>query len=65
MPSNQASNRYNGERHWKSMYLTKSKQDLLYMIKSNALKRKCDESKADLRVLENQYSHLEKKKRKF
>ena len=48
-----------------SMRLTESKQDLLYVIKSDASKRKCDESNADLTVLENQYSDLERKKRKF
>ena len=48
-----------------SMRLAESEQDQLYMIKSNALKRKCDENKADLRVLVNQDSDLEKKKRKF
>ena len=37
-----------------------SKQDLLYVIKSKALKRKY-ESEADLRVLENQYSDLRKR----
>ena len=47
------------------MRLAESKQDLLYVIKSNALKRKCNESGAQLRVLENHYSDLEKKKRKF
>ena len=47
------------------MQLAKSKQDPLYVIKSNALKRKCDESKGDLRVLENQYSDLEKKNKKL
>ena len=45
-----------------SLKLAESKQDLLYVIKSNALKRKCDESKADLRDLENQYFDIEKKK---
>ena len=48
-----------------SMPLAESEQDQLYMIKSNALKRRCDENKADLRVLVNQDSDLEKKKRKF
>ena len=48
-----------------SMRLTESKQDLLYVIKSDASKRKCDESNADLTVVENQYSDLERKKRKF
>ena len=47
------------------MRLAESKQDLLNVIKSNALKRKCNESEVDLRVLENQYSDLEKKKGKF
>ena len=45
------------------MRLAESKQDLLYVIKSNALKRKCNESEADLRVLKNQYSDLEKKRK--
>ena len=45
------------------MRLAESKQDLLYVIKNNALKRKCNESEADLRVLENQYSGLEKKRK--
>ena len=61
----QASDRYNAERHWKSIRLAESEQDLLYVIKSNALKRKHDESEADLRVLENQYSDLEKRKGQF
>ena len=43
------------------MRLAESKQDLLYVIKSNALKRRYNESAVDLRVLENQYSDLEKK----
>lgn len=45
-----------------SMQLAESKQDLPYVIKSHAFKRKFNESKADLRVLENKYSDLEKKK---
>ena len=45
------------------MCLAKSKQDLLYVIESNTLKRKCNESEVDLRVLENQYSDLEKKRK--
>ena len=45
------------------MCLAESKQDLLYVIKSNTLKRKCNESEVDLRVLENQYSDLEKKRK--
>lgn len=44
-----------------SMQLADSKQDLPYVIKSHALKRKYNENKADLRVLENQYLDLEKK----
>ena len=36
----QANNRYSGERHWKSMRLAESEQDILYLIKSNALKRR-------------------------
>ena len=44
------------------MRLAESKQDLLYVIKSNALKRKYNESEANLRVLENQCSDLEKKR---
>ena len=48
-----------------SMRLAESKQNLLYVIRSDASKRKCDESNADLTVLENQYSDLERKKRKF
>ena len=47
------------------MRLAESKQDLLYVIKSNPLKRKYNESEADLRILGNQYSDLEKKKGKF
>lgn len=43
-----------------SMQLAESKQDLPYVIKSHAFKRKFNESKADLRVLENKYSDLEK-----
>ena len=48
------------------MRLAESKQDLLYVIKSNALKRKCNESEADLRVLEKKrkgkfYAKKEKK----
>ena len=45
------------------MPLAESKQDRLYVIKSNALKRKCNESEADFRVLENQYSDPEKKRK--
>lgn len=48
-----------------SMQLADSKQDLPYVIKSHALKRKYNENKADLRVLENQYLDLEKKNWKF
>ena len=48
-----------------SMQLAESKQDLPYVIKSHAFKRKFNESKADLRVLENKYSDLEKKSWKF
>ena len=59
----QAINRYNVERHWKSMHLAESKQDLLYVIKTNALKRKYNGSEANLRVLGNQYSDLEKKRK--
>ena len=59
----QGSNRYDVERHWKCTCLAESKQDLLYVIKSNTLKRKCNESEVDLRVLENQYSDLEKKRK--
>ena len=44
------------------MHLAESKQDLLYVIKSTVLKRKYNESEADLRILENQYSDLEKKR---
>ena len=58
-----AVNRYNVERHWKSMHLAESKQDLLYVIKTNALKRKYNGSEANLRVLGNQYSDLEKKRK--
>ena len=47
------------------MGLAESKQDVLYVIESNTLKRKCNESEVDLKVLENQYSDLEKKKGKF
>ena len=47
------------------MRLDETKQGLLYVIKSNALKRKYNESEADLRVLGNQYSDLEKKKGKL
>ena len=59
----QAINRYNVERHRKSMHLAESKQDLLYVIKTNALKRKYNGSEANLRVLGNQYSDLEKKRK--
>lgn len=59
----QAVNRYNVERHWKSMHLAESKQDLLHVIKTNALKRKYNGSEANLRVLGNQYSDLEKKRK--
>lgn len=48
-----------------SMLLAESKHDLAYVIKGNALKRKCDESKKDLKILEDQYSNLEEKKRKL
>ena len=42
------------------MRLAELKQDLFYVIKIDALKRNCNESEADLKVLENQYSDLEK-----
>ena len=45
------------------MHLAESKQDLLYVIKTNALKRKYNGSEANLRVLGNQYSDLEKKRK--
>ena len=38
------------------MLLAESKKDLAYVVKSSALKRKCDESKKDLELLEEQYS---------
>ena len=60
----QAINRYNVERHWKNMHLAESKQDLLYVIKTNVLKRKYNGSEANLRVLGNQYSDLEKNRTK-
>ena len=63
MRCHQAINRYNVERHWKGMHLAESKQDLLYVIKTNALKRKYNGSEANLRVLGNQYSDLEKKRK--
>ena len=45
------------------MRLDETKQDLLYVIKTNALKRKYNGSEANLRVLGNQYSDLEKKRK--
>ena len=45
------------------MHLAESKQDLLHVIKTNALKRKYNGSEANLRVLGNQYSDLEKKRK--
>ena len=45
------------------MHLAESKQDLLYVIKTNALKRKYNGSEANLRVLGNQYSDLVKKRK--
>ena len=48
------------------MLLAESKKDLAYVVKSNALKRKFDESKKNLELLEEQYSALaEKKKRSY
>ena len=45
------------------MHLAESKQDLLYVIKTNAMKRNYNGSEANLRVLGNQYSDLEKKRK--
>ena len=44
--------------------LSESKQDLSYVVKSNALKRKCDE-KQNLELLEEQYSALAEKRKKL
>ena len=38
------------------MLLAESKKDLAYVTKSNSLKRKCDENKKNLELLEEQYS---------
>ena len=45
------------------MLLAESKKDLAYAVKSNALKRKCDKSKKNLELLEEQYSALAEKKK--
>ena len=45
------------------MLLAESKKDLAYVVKSNARKRKCDESKKNLEPLEEQYSALAEKKK--
>ena len=42
--------------------LSESKQDFSYVVKSNALKRKCDE-KQNLELLEEQYSALAEKRK--
>ena len=47
------------------MLLAESNKDLEYIVKSNALKRKCDESKKILELLEEQYSALAEKKKKL
>ena len=39
-----------------SMLLAESKKDLAYVAKSNSLKRKCDENKKNVELLEEQYS---------
>ena len=46
------------------MLQAESKKDLAYVVKSNALKRKCDESKKNLELLEERYSALAEKKKK-
>ena len=46
------------------MLLAEFKKDLRYVVKSNALKRKCDESNKNLELLEEQYSVLAEKKKK-
>ena len=38
---------------------------MTYVMKSNALKRKCEETREELKVLEEQYSLLAEKKRKL
>ena len=38
------------------MLLAESKKDLAYVAKSNSLKRKCDENKKNVELLEEQYS---------
>ena len=48
----------------KCILLSESKQDLSYVVKSNALKRKCDEKK-NLELLEEQYSALAEKRKKL
>ena len=45
--------------------LDESKKELAYLWKSNALKRKCDESKKNIEFLEEQYSALAEKKKKL
>ena len=37
------------------MLLAESKTNLTYVVKNNALKRKCDESRKDFELLEEQY----------
>ena len=46
----QASNRYSGEKHRRKHRVGWVKTTFFVYDQSNALKRKCDENKADLRV---------------
>ena len=48
-----------------SMELAEKKQEWAYVMKSNALKRKCEETRGDLKVLEEQYSVLAEKKKRL
>ena len=47
------------------MLLAESKKDLAHVTKGNSLKRKCDENKKNLELLEEQYSASGEKKRSY
>ena len=49
----------------KCMLVAESRKDLAYVVKSNTLKRKFDESKRNVELLEEQYSALAAKKKKL
>ena len=47
------------------MELAEKKNDMSFVIKGNGLKRKCDDKKQDIDVLEKQIQELEAKKKKL